>query len=261
MLLQLAIQDFAIVETLELDFRRGMTAITGETGAGKSILLGALGLCLGERADAGIVRHGADRADLGDARQWLDERELGSDDCLLRRVITASGRSKAWINGTPCTIADLRELGEHLIDIHSQHSHHSLLKEETHLRQLDEYAGLETQAAQLREDFRHWQEAHRRLKRMSNDGDEVRARRQLLRYQVEELDELALCEGELEALEQEQDTLANAEQILAEAQSAAECCDHDEEGALPSAGQRARLAGQCAWHARGSAHPDRRSGA
>lgn len=241
MLLQLAIHDFAIVETLELDFRRGMTAITGETGAGKSILLGALGLCLGERADAGSVRHGAERADiiarfdisgLAEARQWLDERELGSDDCLLRRVITASGRSKAWINGTPCTISDLRELGECLIDIHSQHAHHSLLKEETHLRQLDEYAGLEPQTAQLREEFRQWQDAHRRLKRMSNDGDEIRARRQLLRYQVEELDELALSEGELEALEQEQETLANAEQTLEEAQAAVDCCDHDDEGAL-----------------------------
>ena len=120
MLTQLAIRDYAIVDTLDLELAGGMTAITGETGAGKSILLGALGLCLGERADAASVRHGCERADLSAsfdiqalpaARAWLEERELPSDDCLLRRVITASGRSRAWINGPPATVTDLKALG------------------------------------------------------------------------------------------------------------------------------------------------------
>ncbi|MEC9483351.1 MAG: DNA repair protein RecN [Halomonas sp.] len=241
MLVQLAIRDFAIVDSLDLDLHGGMTAITGETGAGKSILLDALGLCLGERADAGSVRHGAKRTDLTArfdiaklpaARAWLETRELPSDDCLLRRVITASGRSKAWINGQPCTVGDLKELGEHLIEIHGQHAHQALLREETHLRLLDDFAGQTRAVAELGEVFRRWQGLRRKLKRLSDTSDEVQARRQLLRYQVEELDQLALGADELEALEQEQEELAHAEETLREAQFAADCCDHDEGGAL-----------------------------
>ncbi|MCG7599460.1 DNA repair protein RecN [Halomonas sp. McH1-25] len=241
MLVQLAIRDFAIVDRLDLDLHGGMTAITGETGAGKSILLGALGLSLGERADAGSVRHGTRRADitarfdiagLPAAQAWLDARELPSDDCLLRRVITANGRSKAWINGQPCTVGDLKELGEHLIEIHGQHAHQALLREETHLRLLDDFAGQTRAVAELGELYRQWQGLRRKLKRLSDTSDEIQARRQLLRYQVEELDTLALSEGELEALEQEQEELAHAEEILREAQFAADCCDNDEGGAL-----------------------------
>ena len=241
MLVQLAIRDFAIVESLDLDLHNGMTAITGETGAGKSILLDALGSCLGERADAGSVRHGAKRADLSArfeidalpaARDWLEARELPADDCLLRRVITASGRSKAWINGQPCTVGDLKELGEHLIEIHGQHAHQALLREETHLRLLDDFAGLSRSVSELAEAFRHWQTLRRRLERLADSGDEIQARRQLLRYQVEELDQLALAAGELETLEHEQETLAHAEETLREAQFAADCCDHDDSGAL-----------------------------
>ena len=240
MLVQLAIRDYAIVDSLDLELHGGMTAITGETGAGKSILLGALGLCLGERADAGSVRHGRERADLSarfdiaalpEARAWLEQRELPVDDCLLRRVITAAGRSKAWINGQPATIADLKALGEHLIEIHGQHAHQALLREDTHLRLLDDYAGQREAVAALGETHRRWQQARRNLKRLSEDGDELAARRQLLRYQVEELDQLALAEGELDALEEEQTRLAHAEETLREAQFAADCCDHDDGGA------------------------------
>lgn len=241
MLVQLAIRDYAIVDRLDLELHGGMTAITGETGAGKSILLGALGLCLGERADAGSVRHGTERADLSarfdiaalpEARAWLAERELHDDECLLRRVITASGRSKAWINGQPSTVADLKALGEHLIEIHGQHAHQALLREETHLRLLDDFAGHGDDVNALATLYREWQDKRRRLKRLSESGEEIQARRQLLRYQVEELDQLALAEGELEALEEEQETLAHAEEMLREAQFAAECCDNDEAGAL-----------------------------
>ncbi|MBW5801842.1 DNA repair protein RecN [Halomonas elongata] len=242
MLTELAIRDFAIVDHLALELEGGMTAITGETGAGKSILLGALGLCLGERADAGSVRHGCERADLSArfdiaelpaARTWLDERELPSDDCLLRRVVTRSGRSKAWINGQPATVADLKALGDHLIEIHGQHAHQGLLREETHLHLLDDFADHDEAVRDMAATFHAWRENHRRLKRLSEDNDEIRARLQLLRYQVEELDQLALAEGELEGLESEQETLAHAEERLREAQFAAQCCDGDEGGALP----------------------------
>ncbi|HSP58612.1 MAG TPA: DNA repair protein RecN [Halomonas sp.] len=241
MLTELSLRDFAIVDHLELELSGGMTAITGETGAGKSILLGALGLCLGERADAGSVRHGRERADLTarfdlqqlpGARAWLEARELPADDCLLRRVLTKSGRSKAWINGQPATIGDLKALGERLIEIHSQHAHQALLREETHLRLLDDFAGQRQTVAALGDTFRRWQATRRRLKRLDEDGDELNARRQLLRYQVDELDQLALAEGELKALENEQEELAHAEERLRETQFAAECCDHDDGGAM-----------------------------
>ncbi len=241
MLTELSLRDFAIVDHLELELSGGMTAITGETGAGKSILLGALGLCLGERADAGSVRHGRERADLTArfdlgqlpaARAWLEARELPADDCLLRRVLTKSGRSKAWINGQPATIADLKALGERLIEIHSQHAHQALLREETHLRLLDDFAGQRQAVVALGDIFRRWQSTRRRLKRLVDDGDELNARRQLLRYQVDELDQLALAEGELKALEDEQEELAHAEERLRETQFAAECCDHDDGGAM-----------------------------
>ncbi|MDW5378676.1 DNA repair protein RecN [Halomonas sp. HP20-15] len=241
MLVQLAIRDFAIVDTLDLDLHAGMTAITGETGAGKSILLDALGLCLGERADAGSVRHGAKRADLSarfdiarlpEAQAWLEERELPGEDCLLRRVVTASGRSKAWINGQPCTIGDLKALGDHLIEIHGQHAHQALLREDTHRRLLDDFAGLAEAVGELGVIYRHWQELRRRLKRLADTSDELQARRQLLRYQVEELDQLALAEDELQTLERDQEELAHAEQTLSDTQFAVDCCDNDEGGAL-----------------------------
>ncbi|WP_110670249.1 DNA repair protein RecN [Salinicola halophilus] len=241
MLTQLAIRDFAIVDTLELDFQAGMTAITGETGAGKSILLGALGLCLGERAEAGGVRHGAERADISarfdiaerdDAKAWLAERELDASECLLRRVVTASGRSKAWINGQPCTITDLRELGECLIDVHSQHAHQALLSEETHRRLLDDAAGHRHEVEALAALHRQWHALRKQYRERSESDEERQAKRQLLRYQAEELDQLDLQPDELASLEQEQETLAHLEETLCEAQFAADSCDHEENGAM-----------------------------
>ncbi|ALM51053.1 DNA repair protein RecN [Halomonas huangheensis] len=261
MLTELAISDFAIVDQLELELDTGMTAITGETGAGKSILLGALGLCLGERADAGSVRHGQARADLSArfdisalpaARDWLACRELPSDDCLLRRVVTKSGRSKAWINGQPVTIGDLKSLGETLIEIHGQHAHQALLREETHLRLLDDLAGHRESVSQLGELYRQWQTTRRKLKRIADDGDEQRARRQLLRYQVEELDQLGLVEDELLSLEEEQGSLAHAETRLAETQFAIDCCDGEDGGALPLLHQAVQRLGELHGSEQGS---------
>ncbi|MDP2226679.1 MAG: AAA family ATPase, partial [Moraxellaceae bacterium] len=177
MLSHLKIRDFAIVSSLELDFRRGFTVITGETGAGKSILMDALGLCLGDRADAGLVRAGADRAEVSAgfdirqhdaAREWLRERELdaaGDDgqECWLRRTVSADGRSRAFINGSPSTLADVKALGEMLIDIHSQHEHQSLLRRDNHRHLLDATAGLVAPARELADHYRQWQQAAREL--------------------------------------------------------------------------------------------------
>ncbi|MDN6180503.1 MAG: DNA repair protein RecN [Halomonas subglaciescola] len=236
MLTQLAIQDFAIVDRLELDIKGGMTAITGETGAGKSILLGALGLCLGQRADAGSVRHGRERADLSArfdiarlpaAQAWLAERDLPADECLLRRVVSKAGRSKAWINGQPAAISDLKALGERLIQIHGQHAHQALLREETHLALLDAYAGISADVDGVAALFRGWQSARRQLQKIRDQGDEAEAKRQLLHYQVEELDQLDLGDDELPSLEDEQQTLAHADDILRDTQFAADCCESD----------------------------------
>ena len=138
MLLNLHIRDFAIVDNLEIDFSPGMSALTGETGAGKSILLDALGLLLGDRADATSVRHGQERAEISagfdishcqPASNWLRDHDMdNSEDCQLRRVISREGRSRAYINGSSVPVASLRELGEHLVDIHGQHEHQSLLR-------------------------------------------------------------------------------------------------------------------------------------
>ncbi|MCM2131491.1 DNA repair protein RecN [Larsenimonas rhizosphaerae] len=241
MLSQLSIRHYAIVEHLELEFHQGMTAITGETGAGKSILLGALSLCLGERADAGSIRHGAAQADISarfDIRElpaaaaWLAERNLDTEDCLLRRVVTASGRSKAWINGSASTAADLKALSELLIEVHGQHAHHSLLREETHLHLVDELADHQAEVTELRQMYRQWQALRRDIRHRRDNGAERDARSQLLRYQVDELDQLALADGELAQLESEQTELAHADQLLQTAQSAIDDCAMEDRGAL-----------------------------
>lgn len=243
MLTHLSIQNFTLVDQLDLDLRPGMTVITGETGAGKSIVLDALGQTLGDRADGQRVRAGAKRADIhatfditaiARAQRWLETQELEQEEhpeeCLLRRVITAEGRSKAFINGRPVTLQQLRELGEMLIDIHSQHEHQSLLQRDTHRRLLDELAGQSALAKQVREAFRHWQNRQEEYTRISDNAEELSARFQLLSYQVQELDQLSLEEGELEQLEAEQRSLANAEEILHSSQQLLSLCSDEERG-------------------------------
>ncbi|MCI8211022.1 DNA repair protein RecN [Pseudomonas sp. S25] len=240
MLVHLSVHNYAIVEHLDLELDRGMSVITGETGAGKSIMLDALGLTLGDRADSGVVRPGAEKADilatfdLGDipeAQTWLQERDLDNDGpCILRRVITAEGRSRAYINGTPCPQGDLKALGELLIDIHSQHEHQSLLKTDTHRRLLDEYAGATDLARQVQLAAQRWRQTRQELDRLSNSGDEQRARHQLLSYQLEELESLSLGENELEHLEQEQKTLTNAESLLSICRQVVEQCSENDSG-------------------------------
>ncbi|HGM5578380.1 TPA: DNA repair protein RecN [Pseudomonas putida] len=245
MLVHLSIHNYAIVEHLDLELTRGMSVITGETGAGKSIMLDALGLALGDRADSGVVRPGADKADLlatfdlvdiPEARTWLAERDLDIDGpCILRRVITAEGRSRGYINGTPCPLGDLKALGELLIDIHSQHEHQSLLKTDTHRRLVDEYAGAIDLARQVQLAAQRWRQTRLELERLSNSGDEQRARHQLLSYQLEELDNLGLGENELEQLEHEHKNLTNAEALFGICRQVIDQCSESDSGNVLSA--------------------------
>ena len=245
MLVHLSVHNYAIVEHLDLELDAGMSVISGETGAGKSIMLDALGLTLGDRADSGVVRPGADKADIlasfdlhdiPEARAWLAERDLDNDGpCILRRVITAEGRSRGYINGAPSPLGDLKALGELLIDIHSQHEHQSLLKPDTHRRLLDEYAGSQELARQVQLAAQRWKQTKSELERISSIGDEQRARHQLLSYQLEELDNLALGEDELDNLEQEHKNLTNAESLLSACRLVIEQCSENDAGNVLSA--------------------------
>ena len=242
MLVHLSVHNYAIVEHLDRELCRGMSVITGETGAGKSIMLDALGLTLGDRADNGVVRPGADKADIlatfeisdiPEAQAWLAERELGSDSeslCIMRRVITAEGRSRGYINGTPCPLGDLKGLGELLIDIHSQHEHQSLLKADTHRRLLDEFAGATDLSRQVQLAAQKWRQTRQELDRLTNTSDEQRARFQLLSYQLEELENLALGESELEELEDAQRNLANAEGLFSTSRTVVDQCSESDAG-------------------------------
>ncbi|MCR8921263.1 DNA repair protein RecN [Dasania sp. GY-MA-18] len=238
MLSHLNIDNFAIASHLDMEFHGGMTVITGETGAGKSIMLGALGLALGDRADAAIVRHGADRTDIHatfdisnipEAQQWLASRELSAGhECMLRRVVTKEGRSRGFINGSPATLNDLKTLGNMLIDIHSQHAHQSLLKKEQQRRLLDEFANTQSLVDDIKNTVADYSQLAQRLATLEANHSEQTARAQLLGYQVEELDQLALAEGELEQLEAEQKQRANAESILQSCHHALALCQEGE---------------------------------
>jgi len=242
MLSQLTIQDYAIVDTLDLDLEQGMTVITGETGAGKSIILGALGLTLGDRADKGVVRSGCKRADISacfnlegnkTALSWLQDHDLldtdGSPDaCLVRRVVPTDGSSRAYINGVPVTLGNLSELGEVLMDIHSQHEHHSLLRKATHQRLLDEFGVESSLLAEMREHWSKWQHNQHLMKHLTEETEEREAQCQLVSYQVEELNELAAGENEFEQLEQEFQRLSNADSSVATLQQALTLCQDDE---------------------------------
>lgn len=240
MLTHISISDYTIVSSLEMEFSNAMTVITGETGAGKSIMLDALGLCLGDRADPKAVRHGCERAQvvasfdtsaIPQAETWLRERDLHTgDECLLRRVVTAEGRSRAYINGSATTVQDCAELGALLIDIHSQHAHQSLLRKPVQRELLDAFAGHQALARQVEQTASDWLRSGRELELLTGTRDEHTARAQLLAYQVEELDELNLQTGELAALEQEQKLLENAEGILASAHQALELCEAQQSG-------------------------------
>ena len=224
MLAQLTISNFAIVRELEIDFHSGMTAITGETGAGKSIAIDALGLCLGGRAEADMVRRGANRADLcarfslkdtPAAQRWLEQNQLESGrECLLRRVISADGRSRGFINGTAVPLSQLRDLGQLLIQIHGQHAHQLLTKPEHQKTLLDGYTGEYALTQLMAERYRQWHKSCRDLAQHQQQSQERAARADLLQYQLKELNEFNPQSGEFEQIDEEYKRLANSGQPL-----------------------------------------------
>ena len=238
MLLSININNYTLVESLEIEFSKGTTAITGETGAGKSLVLDALGMALGDRADSDTIRHGKKRAEITatfdisstpEAKYWLHSNDLDADDqCILRRLYTTEGRSRGYINGQSCTMQQLQTLGDMLTDIHSQHEHQSLLRRETHRRLLDEYANTTELATEVAASYQQWRSANKQLNNLLEHADELTARKDLLTFQVQELQQLGLENNELGNLEKEQQTLANADQILQDSHSLLAVCDQDE---------------------------------
>ena len=238
LLLSININNYTLVESLEIEFNKGTTAITGETGAGKSLVLDALGMALGDRADTDTIRHGKARAEITatfdinnieDAKKWLHDNDFNNDEnCILRRIYTTEGRSKGYINGQPSTMSQLQELGDMLTDIHSQHEHQSLLRKDTHRRLLDEYAKVEDLTKQVASHYVLWHKTNNDLSDLLKRSDELDARKELLGFQVVELQQLDLTAPYLDNLELEQKTLANAEQIVQDSHSLLAICEQAE---------------------------------
>ncbi|MDO8208505.1 MAG: DNA repair protein RecN [Gallionella sp.] len=225
MLKFLSINDFVIVSNLELEFRAGFTALTGETGAGKSILIDALLLALGERGDATMVRNGCERAEITaefdvsaqpHLQVWLKTQALEGDEgvCLMRRLLDAGGRSRGFINGRSATLQQMREVGEQLLNIHGQHAHQSLLQPEAQRVLLDDYAGLQKNSAEVAASFRDWQTLMRRRIAIGENSQAVAAERELLLFQRGELEALAFNAADWEALQADYARLAHAASLL-----------------------------------------------
>mgnify|MGYP001341221461 FL=1 len=234
MLTDLSIRDYAIVQRLDIELHTGMTCVTGETGAGKSIMLDALGLCIGDRADAKAVRAGADRAEISalfsveklpEAQAWLDRAALlEGHECLIRRTVTADGRSRAFINGSPATLAQCKELGELLVDLHSQHAHQSLLRRSVQRELLDAFSGTTEDATSIAEEANSIRALKHELEALRSSSNEIAERRDLLNYQIDELSELGFGDTELETLESDQKLLSNATWIMETVHAIAEQC-------------------------------------
>ncbi|CAB0149571.1 DNA repair protein RecN [Pseudidiomarina piscicola] len=233
MLMHLQVRNFAVVRQLTVDFTTGMTAITGETGAGKSIALDALGLCLGNRAESDAIRAEADKAEViasfqvnsaSPAERWLNDSELldeeEPDHCVLRRLITREGRSKAWINGYPVTVSQLKQLAPLLVNIHGQHEHQLLTKPEHQLELLDAYARHADLLAEVANRYQNWYQLRKQQKLAQQQQEERQARAQLVRYQVEELNQFALQENEYSQLEQQHKRLSNSSELQEDSQFA-----------------------------------------
>ena len=226
MLLSLSLRDFVIVDRLDLEFERGFTVLTGETGAGKSILIDALSLALGARGESGMVRQGCEKAeisvefsitDLPQLQTWLRENALAGDDasgCLMRRILYADGRSRAFINGSPATMQQLREAGDFLVDIYSQHAHHSLLKSATQRALLDDFGGAADVAGDVADTYYRWRALHERRAEMERNAAACAEELAELRDQVHEMAQLNPSAEEWEALQQEHGRLAHAASLL-----------------------------------------------
>lgn len=233
MLRTLAIRDFVIVDAIELEFSHGFTVFTGETGAGKSILIDALTLALGGRGDASMVREGAAKTDISaqfqvnaETRHWLSERDFSdaddalSNELLVRRVIDNAGRSKAYINGITATATQLRELGDLLVDIHGQHAHQSLLKNEAQRALLDNQGQLNTNVIEVSSLFKQWRNLRKQREEFETNAKNILQERERLEWQVGELEKLNLQAGEWDEVSQEHTRLAHAASLLEGAQEA-----------------------------------------
>ena len=241
MLTQLTINNFAIVRQLNIELLQGMSVITGETGAGKSIAIDALSVCLGQRTEASMLREGQERADIcatfhlnsnNPAFQFLQENELqdpdNPEDCILRRIISHDGRSKAFINGIPVSAAQLKEIGQHLIQINGQHASQRLLKNDYQLQLVDNFCQHTALLQQMSLDYQTWRNLQYQVKTFQQKCAENEARKQLLQYQVSELDEFNLKENEYEELEADHLRLSNSEELTQLSQSVLQLLSENE---------------------------------
>ena len=242
MLLRLNIRDYAIVDRLELEFGPGFGALTGETGAGKSILVDALSLALGERADAGVVRAGAERAEVsaefemapgGALEAWLLAADFDADACLLRRIVDAAGRSRAYINGAPATLGQLREAADFLADIHGQHANHQLLRADAQRDLLDAHAGAQGLAVEVATAWSVWRQAREAVAAAEKDVEATARERELLDWQVKELEALAFDAATWVDIELEQRRLGNASALLEGVALALATLEEGDAAALP----------------------------
>ncbi len=234
---RITLRDFVIVRELDLDLSTGFSVLTGETGAGKSILIDALQLALGARTESGQIREGATRTDISvefdssaDLVSWLEEAGFdATDTLLLRRTADTQGKSRAWINGSPATAAQLRELGERLVDIHGQHAWQSLTRPDSVRTLLDGYAGLSIDT--LGQHWQHWRQAQKNLTDARSAQDSLQRERERLGWQIGEVEKLAPGGDEWEELNTSHNRLANAQSLLEAAQAAIDLLDRDDGGA------------------------------
>lgn len=241
MLIQLTINNFAIVHQLDIELARGMSVITGETGAGKSIAIDALGLCLGQRTESSMLREGEERADIcatfhieknNPAYQWLQEQELQDPDypenCILRRMINHDGRSKAFINSIPVSASQLKEIGQYLIHINGQHASQRLLKNDYQLQLLDNFCAHSELLIAMQQKYRHWKTLQQQVNSFKQKCAENEAKKQLLQYQVEELDQFNLKANEYTELEADHNRLSHSEELLSLSQSTLQLLSENE---------------------------------
>lgn len=242
MLTHIHIWNFAIVEALDIELESGLSVLTGETGAGKSILLDALGLALGDRADSTVIRHGQERAEISvtfdtskaiNAEAWLKLHELDSEhECIIRRTVSLKGPSKAFINGKPATVQQLRELSEMLVDLHGQHEHQSLMKADVQQQLLDDYANHTKLVHSVASTFKQWNKLNIEFKKLSSAKNEQDHRLDLLKYQVNELETLNLQMGESKKLDSEYKRLSNASQLLQTTEQTLHALEESDKGSI-----------------------------
>ena len=223
MLKSLHIKNFAIIEELELEFFSGLSTLTGETGAGKSIIIDAIGLVLGDRADNNLIRAGKDSAEIilvidmdsnSHSAKWLAHNDFEvEEECILRRIVRKDGKSKAYINSVPVTLKTLKELGECFINIYGQHAHQSLMNTATQRELVDQFSNHKSSLSSLEALFTSWKEQKHRFDELSKNSSDIQSTIELLKYQVDELDQLNLANNEISELEHKHKRLANAEEL------------------------------------------------